>query len=179
MTIAQELQGFYIENNFAKDGGESEKTFALKFKLFTLNLPNSQFRKDVIHIHDIQHLLYKCDTTWKGESFIAGWEIATGLWKHMPIGFMSLWAMGFSFLNYPKEVYKGYKAGLKCKGIIDLKLSKTQLLNLSINELKQLIAKKKPTKMNVFQGSIFFLWVLISEVIFLFPFLLIITLLLS
>lgn len=97
----------------------------------------------------------------------------------MPIGFMSLWAMGFSLLNYPKEVLKGYKAGLKCKGIIDLKLSKTQLLNLSIDELKQLITKKKPTKMNVFQWCIFIFWILISEIIFLFPFLLIIVLLLS
>ena len=146
MTIALALQQFYTENNFAKDGGESEDTFELKFKLFTLKLPNSQFRKDVIHIHDIQHVLYNCDTTWKGESFIAGWEIATGLWKYLPIGFMSLWAMGFSLLNYPKEVLKGYKAGLQCKGIIDLKMTKQQLLSLSINELKEKIAKKKEFK---------------------------------
>ncbi len=174
MTIAQSLQNFYTENNFAKDGGESEKTFALKFKLFTLNLPNSQFRKDVIHIHDIQHILYNCDTTWKGESFIAGWEIGTKMWKHLPIGMMSLWAMGFSFLNYPKEVFKGYKAGLKCKGIIDLKLSKTELLHLSVDELKQLITKKNPIKMNGFQWVIFSFWILVSEIIFLFPFLLLI-----
>ena len=177
MTIALALQQFYTENNFAKDGGESEDTFELKFKLFTLKLPNSQFRKDVIHIHDIQHILYNCDTTWKGESFIAGWEIATGLWKHLPIGFMSLWAMGFSLLNYPKEVLKGYKAGLQCKGIIDLKMTKQQLLSLSINELKEKIAKKKPIKMNVFQWAIFVFWIVISKLIFLFPFFILIAIL--
>ncbi len=173
MTIAKALQQFYIDNNFAKDGGESEDTFELKFKFFTLKLPNSQFRKDVIHIHDIQHILYNCDTTWKGESFIAGWEIATGLWKHMPIGFMSLWAMGFSLLNYPKEILKGYKIGLQCKGIIDLKMSKNELLNLSIDELKEKITKKKPIKMSLFQWAIFVFWVVISELIFLAPLLLI------
>ena len=73
MTISQLLQQFYKENNFKDDGGENEDFFELKFKLFTLKLPNSQFRKDVIHIHDIQHVLYSCDTTWKGEAFIAGW----------------------------------------------------------------------------------------------------------
>ena len=104
MTISESLQEFYKDNNFPNDGGESKDFFELKFRLFTLKLPNSQFRKNVIHIHDIQHLIYNCDTSWKGEAFIAGWEIGTKMWKHFPIGFMSLWAMGFSILNYTKEV---------------------------------------------------------------------------
>lgn len=169
MIIAEALQQFYIENNFAKDGGESEDTFNLKFKLFTLKLPNSQFRKEVVHIHDIQHILYNCDTTWKGEAFIAGWEISTSLWKHFPIGFMSLWAMGFSLLNYPKEVYKGYKAGRKVTGIIDLQLNKQQLLALSVKELKEKIQKKNTAKMDVIQFTGFIFWAFISIIVFLFP----------
>jgi hypothetical protein len=169
MTIANALQQFYTKNGFAKDGGESENTFELKFKLFTLKLPNSQFRKDVIHIHDIQHIIYNCDTTWKGEAFIAGWEIATGFWKHFPIGYMSLWAMGFTLLNYPKEVYKGYKAGIKVTGIIDLPLNKHQLLALSIKELEEIIQKENTIEMNVIQSVFFTFWVLISIFIFLFP----------
>ncbi|PKH50372.1 hypothetical protein CXF68_06505 [Tenacibaculum sp. Bg11-29] len=169
MIIADALQQFYKENNFAKDGGESEGTFNLKFKLFTLKLPNSQFRKEVVHIHDIQHILYNCDTTWKGEAFIAGWEISTNLWKHFPIGFMSLWAMGFSLLNYPKEVYKGYKAGRKVTGIIDLQLNKQQLLALSVKELKEKIQKKNTAKMGVIQFTGFIFWAFISIIVFLFP----------
>ncbi|MGB0891086.1 MAG: hypothetical protein ACPGUU_01950 [Flavobacteriaceae bacterium] len=179
MTIAQALQQFYKENNFAEDGGLSEDTFELKFRLFSIKLPNSKFRKDVIHIHDIQHVLYNCDTTWKGESFIAGWEIATGFWKYFPIGFMSLWAMGFSFLNYPKEVFKGYKSGLQCKGIMDLKMPKKELLNIPVDELRKIISKNKPIKMNVFQWVVFILWILLSEIIFLFPLLMLTILILS
>lgn len=170
MIIADALQQFYKENNFAKDGGESEDTFNLKFKLFTLKLPNSQFRKKVVHIHDIQHILYNCDTTWKGEAFIAGWEISTGIWKHFPIGFMSLWAMGFSLLNYPKDVFKGYKAGINTIGIVDLKLSKQELLVLSIDHLKKKIQKKKNIKMDILQYLIFTFWILVSLIVFLFPF---------
>ena len=170
MTIAQSLQQFYKENNFKNDGGESDDFFELKFKLFTLKLPNSQFRKDVIHIHDIQHILYKCDTTWKGEAFIAGWEISTGFWKHLPVGFFSIWAMGFSLLTHPKEVLKGYKAGLNNKGIVDLKMSKEALLKLSIPKLKSLIKKDKTKKLNWFQ---FLFWAFVSVTTVLFPFLLI------
>jgi hypothetical protein len=166
MTISHLLKDFYIKNNFPKDGGESKDFFELKFKLFTLRLPNSQFRKKVIHIHDIQHVLYNCDTTWKGEAFIAGWEISTKMWKHFPIGIMSLWAMGFSLLNYPIEVYKGYKAGINNKGIIDLDIEKATLLNLTIPELKTIIQKEKTRKVNWFK---FLLWCFNSLLVLIFP----------
>ena len=172
MTFSQSLQTFYKDNNFATDGGESEDFFELKFQLFTLKLPNSQFRKDVIHIHDIQHILYNCDTTWKGEAFIAGWEIGTKMWKHFPIGLMSLWAMGFSLLNHPKEVLKGYKAGINSIGIIDLKMEKKALLSLSISELKSIIKKGKSQKLNWFS---FLFWCVFSEIVFLFPLLILIS----
>lgn len=176
MTLANSLKKFYLKNNFPLNGGAQEDWFYLKFKFFSLKLPNSQFRKDVIHIHDIQHLLYDCDTTWRGESFIAGWEIGTKMWKHLPIGIMSLWAMGFSLLNYPKEVYKGYKVGINSIGIIDLKINKEALLNMSIPELKETIKKDKTKKFNWFN---FLFWCFISELTFLFPFLILIAILIK
>ena len=173
MTISQSLQQFYKENNLKDDGGENDAFFELKFKLFTLKLPNSKFRKDLIHVHDIQHVLYNCDISWKGEAFIAGWEISTGLWKRLPVGIMSLWAMGFSLLNNPKQVLKGYKTGINAIGIIDLKKTKKELLNLSVQELKELITVKKTKKMNWFS---FLFWGMLSQLIFLFPFLFLIAL---
>lgn len=166
MTIQQALHEFRSANNLALDGGINDAYFKLKFALFTIKLPNFDFRKKVIDIHDIQHILYNCNTSWKGESFIAGWEISTKIWKHFPISFISLWAMGFSFLNYPKEVIKGYKAGLKCKGVIDLSISRSEILKLSVEDIRNLITKHKSTKFNYF---IFILWVVFSEIIFFFP----------
>lgn len=166
MTIQQELLQFRKANNLALDGGENDTTFSLIFNLFTLKLPNFKFRKKAIHIHDIQHLLYKCDTSWFGESFIAGWEIGTEIWKHFPIGFISLWATGFSLLNYPKQVLKGYKAGLQCKGIIDLQISKDKILKLTLKDIKHLITKKNPAKFN---WILFSFWCLLSLIVFLFP----------
>jgi hypothetical protein len=173
MTISKALQQFYKENNFNDDGGLSEDYFELKFNLFRLKLPNTQFRKDVIHIHDIQHILYNCDTSWKGEAFIAGWEISTGIGKHLPIGFFSLWAMGFSLFIYPKEVFKGYKVGLNTIGVIDLKIVKEALLKMSVSELTERIKKDKIQPLNWFQ---FLFWTFISAFVFLFPFLVLIAL---
>lgn len=173
MTISQSLQQFYKENNFKEDGGESEAFFELKFRYFTLKLPNTQHRKKVIYIHDIQHVLYNCDTTWKGEAFIAGWEIGTQLWKHLPIGLISLWAMGFCLLNYPKEVIKGYKAGINSIGVIDLKIEKETLLRMSVSELSKRIKKDKNRRIH---WGKFLFWGLISELVFLFPLLFLVAL---
>lgn len=166
VTIQQALQQFRKENSLALDGGINDSYFELKFKLFTLKLPNFDFRKKVIDIHDIQHIVYDQDTSWKGESFIAGWEIGSKIWKHFPIGFISLWAMGFSMLNYPKQVLLGYKAGIQCKGIIDLDIPRNELLKLSSQEIQQLITLNKSAKFNWVSFSF---WVISSLINFLFP----------
>ncbi len=166
MTISKELQQFYKENKLPEKGGEDNDWFYLHFKLFSLKLPNPAFRKKVIHIHDVQHVLYNCDTTWKGESFISGWEIATGMWKHFPIGLFSLSGMGIGLFLHPKEVYKGYKTGLQCKALIDLKIPKKELLNFSVSELKTIIKKENPVKVN---SLLFLFWCFISIIFNLFP----------
>lgn len=163
MLISKKLATFYDQNNLSENGGEKDTHFLLKFKLFSLKIPNSDFRKKVIHIHDVQHILYDKDVTWKGEAFIAGWEIATNMWKHFPIGLLSLWAMGFSVLIHFKEVLKGYKEGLLVTGIIDLNISKETILNYDINAFKTVITKAKPTKFNWF---LFVFWVTTSVLLF-------------
>ena len=175
MTIETSLKEFYKKNNFKTDGGEKDAYFSLKFKFFSIKLPNFSFRKKVIYIHDIQHIVHQKDTSWKGEAFIAGWEIGTKMWKHFPIGVLSLWAMGFSILNYPKEVLKGYKKGLKNRGILDLNLEKEVILSKTLEELKTTITYQNPKP---FYLLTFLFWCLVSLLIFLFPILLIITLLL-
>ena len=122
MKLDKLLAEFYKKNKIPSDGGVNKNTFEIKVFGIILTLPNPKFRKDVTHIHDIHHLLNKCNTTWKGEAFIAGWEISTGFWKYFPICIFSLWAMGYSIWTHPKTVLKGFKKGLNNIGVIDLSL---------------------------------------------------------
>lgn len=164
MVISKALHQFYIDNNLPTKGGKNDNWFYLHFKFFSIKLPNSNFRKKVIHVHDIQHILYNCDTSWKGEAFISGYEIASGMWKHLPIGFMSLWAMGFTFLNYPKEVLKGFKAGAKSKNLLDFNIDKSDLLKLTKTEVFEILAKK-----DNFSWFSFIFWSILSLIAFFFP----------
>ena len=98
-----------MENGIPEKGGVDKNTFKMDFFGIQPNLPNPQFRKNVIHIQDIQHLLNNCDTSWKGEGFIAGWKICAGIWKHFTICFFSIGAMGYSLWLFPRAVYECLK----------------------------------------------------------------------
>lgn len=176
MTLSKHLEEFYKKNNIPIYGGVNDSYFNFKVFGINLKLPNPKFRRDAIHIHDLQHVLNNCDTSWKGESFIAGWEISTGMWKHFPLGLLTLWAMGYGIWLYPKDIFLGYKKGLTNKGIIDLKISKQQFLEMELTELVSLTKKDKPKSSRFIQNLSFLFWVIISQFILLAPIILILLL---
>lgn len=173
MALAQLLQQFYTENNIPENGGINDNTFKMKVFFINVTLPNPKFRKEVTHIHDLQHILNNCDTSWKGEAYIAGWEISTGFWKHFPIAIFSLWAMGYSFWVHPKALFQGFKKGINNIGIIDLGISKDDFMAMELSELVKLTTKPNSTKMNSLHYISFYFWCVISQVILLLPLILI------
>ena len=173
MTVGELLNEFYEKNAIPQDGGGDDKTF--KFKVFgiTLTLPNPEFRRKVLHIHDIQHILNNCDTSWKGEGFIAGWEISTGMVKHFPLSFLSLWAMGYSLWIHPKAVFNGFRKGLNNIGVIELKINKSAFMRMSFEELQKVTKKDNYTEMGTLQFIEFIFWSVLSQMVLLFPLILI------
>lgn len=173
MTISKLLDKFYLDNGIPPNGGIEEDTFKMKVFFINFTLPNPKFRKKLTYIHDIQHILNNCDTSWKGEAFISGWEIGTGLWKRFPINLFIFWAFGYSLWIYPKSVYKGFKKGINSIGIIDLGFNKSEFMEMELDELIRITEKEKNIKIGIWQWLQFSLWIFISQVILLFPFVLI------
>lgn len=174
MTLDKLLAEFYAENGIPENGGIDGDTFEMHALGMNLTLPNPKFRKEVTHIHDIQHILNQCDTSWKGEAFIAGWEISTGFWKYFPVCVFSFWAMGYSFWLHPKAVFSGFRKGLNDVGVIDLNISKADFMKMEFEQLLKITRKEETTQMGAFQWMQFLFWVVISQVVFLFPLLLMI-----
>ena len=163
MTIERLLQDFYRENGLPKNGGDNQNTFRIKILGINFKLPNPKFRKDVIHVHDIEHVLNDCDVSWKGEGFISGWEISTGLWKHFPIGMLSLWAMGYSFWISPKSIFEGFIKGINNIGIIDLNISKEEFMQMEYEELIELTSRKNKKRIGSLECLQFMTWLLLSQ----------------
>jgi hypothetical protein len=173
MSIKQLLTNFYIQNGIPENGGEDNDTFIMKMFGLSVTLPNPEFRKKATYIHDLQHILNDQDTSWKGEGFIAGWEISTGMWKHFFLGLMSLWAMGYSFWLHPKAVFNGFKKGINNLGIIDLKISKEEFMVMEKDELIRLTSNTHHIQMGLLSWIQFLFWSFASQIIFLMPLLII------
>lgn len=171
-TLEDHLQEFYLREGIP-NGGIDNKYFSICFLGLNLKLPNVAYRKKNIHIHDLQHVLNQCDTSWKGESYIAGWELATGMWRYPVFGLVSLWTVGYCLWRYPKSIYKGFKKGLNMSGVIDLKMKRQELLAIDLETLQHKTTKTKENKISLLHKLQFSMWAVTGICIFILPFILI------
>ena len=82
--------------------------------------------------------------------------------------------MGYSIWIHPQDVLKGFKKGLNNVGVIDLKISKSKLMKIEYDNLIKMTTKEKTAEMGIIEWTKFLFWSLISQIIFLFPLILII-----
>ena len=169
MKLEELLNQFYLNNGLPLNGGIVKNTFNFKLGILNIPVPNPKFRKDVVHIHDIEHILNNCDTSHKGEAFIAGWEVGTRFYKYFPINIFVFLAFGYSLLMYPKTVFKGFTKGLNNIGIIDLGYSKGELMKMEFNQLVKITQKKHLTKLGFPQLCEFIFCTIISQIILFSP----------
>ena len=174
MTLREQLDNFYRTYNIPEEGGVNDKTFEVPLPFFTLILPNFSWRRKMLYIHDLEHILNNQDTSWQGEIFIATWEIATGFYRSFPVIVFPLWTMGWGFWTCPEIVFRAFRKGSTDKGIARLNLSQDELLEMDLNELQQLTLNRKQRSRLSFYVR-FIVYGLISQLVFLFPVILLIS----
>ena len=164
-TTGQAIQDFYDRHDFGEDGGVNEKYAWIKFGFISIPIPNAESRRNNVYIHDVSHIVTGHDTTWKGESAVSAWEVASGGWRNLYLPWLlTLWAMGLGVLFYPSSVLKSFRRGLTMNNALTCGLSKTEIYKLSILDLRQLLSNKPKSNKNPY------LWMLLSFLTFLTPF---------
>ena len=164
-TVGEAIQEFYSKNNLGENGGEKRRFSWIKFGFFSFPILNLNSRNKNVYLHDINHIITKNEATWKGESAVSAWEIASGGWGNIYIiWFLALWTMGLGVLIYPKTVLKSFKQGQTMNNALTCGLSKEELLRFSSDDLSKYVSNK--TKRN---SSPYF-WMVISFIVFALPF---------
>lgn len=164
-SVQEVIQEFYSKNNFGQDGGINEKYVWIKFGFFSIPIPNVESRSKNVYLHDIHHIVTQNDTTWKGESAVSAWEIASGGWGKLYIPWLlTLWAMGLGVLFYPKKVLQSFKKGLTMRNALTCGISQKEINSFTIPKLQQLLSNQPSSGKNPF------FWMFISFVVFLTPF---------
>ena len=167
-TIHELIQDFYTINKFDNDGGTKKKIVWIKFGFISFPLPNFESRKENVHFHDINHIITGFDTTWKGESSISAWEVASGGWKNNFIPWLlTLWAMGLGILFYSKTTVNSFNKGLTMCNSLCCGLHYAEINSLTETELRNRLSELKLKNRNLL------FWSIVSVIFFLAPFILI------
>jgi hypothetical protein len=165
ITIGQAIQDFYDKHDFGEDGGINEKYAWIKFGFISIPIPNADSRKNNVYLHDVSHIVTGNDTTWKGESAVSSWEIASGGWRELYLPWvLTLWAMGLGVIFYPANILKSFKEGLTMNNALTCGLSKIDIYKLSVFDFKEFISNKPKSKRNPYW------WMFIALLTFLTPF---------
>ncbi len=164
-TVRQSIQDFYNRHDFGEEGGVNEKYAWIKFGFFSIPLPNVAGRSQNIYLHDVSHIVTGNDTTWKGESAVSAWEVASGGWDKLYVPWLlTLWAMGLGVLFYPTTTLKSFKKGLTMRNALTCGLTKAEIFNYSVPGLQKFLSDKPSNDKNPI------LWMMISFMAFLTPF---------
>ena len=165
-TVGESIQDFYIKNDFGEDGGINEKFAWIKFGFISFPIPNFESRKNNVYLHDIHHIITGNNTSWKGESAVSAWEIASGGWGKLYIPWLlTLWAMGLGVLFHRKTTMVAFEKGLTMRNAITSGMTKTEISNLTVAELRQKVSNQSNRNENPI------IWTILSLVIFFLPFL--------
>ncbi len=167
LTIEQAIDEFYRKHNFGQDGGAKDKYAWIKFGFFSVPIPNTDSRKRNIFLHDVNHLIADYDTTWKGESAVGAWEVASGGWGNLFfLWFLTLWAMGLGVLIYPKHVLTAFRKGQTMLNAYSSRMPKSEISKLKIAQLRKKLSNQPKRTANPY------FWMLLSLLIFISPFVL-------
>ena len=169
MTLREQLDNFYIQYNIPPEGGVNDKTFVVPLPVFSLTLPNFPWRKKMLYVHDLEHILNKQNTSWQGEIFIASWEISTGFMKNFPVIVFPLWTMGWGLWVHPTTVLRAFRKGHADRGIARLPIQKEKLLDFDLTQLELLTLNKRSGRSPFFFYFKLAGWTFVSQLVFLSP----------
>lgn len=164
-TVREALTEYYRVHDFGENGIIKEKITWIKIGPISFPLPNSESRRNNVYLHDISHIVTENDTTLKGESSVSAWEVATGGWGNLYFPWLlSLGTMGFGALVYPGQTSEWFEKGRTMRNAFTSKLSKEELYNLTLEEIKIKFSNHPRNTKSPF------LWTVLSILVFLLPF---------
>ncbi len=180
-TLQQQLENFYQVNGYGEEGGINNDWIWLKFKYFSLPIPNIKGRRENVWRHDMLHILLDYDTSWKGETQVSGWVMGSGGWGKFYVGWLFAIAMfNVAVVFFPKSTFQSFIRGRNTLSPYLLGLKKEELYQSNIEQLKHDFGfNKVGFEATLTDKLLFAIGAILTIISFLLPFFIIITLFLK
>lgn len=137
LKVSKALEVFYANQNLdQKVTSHAVNYYPLGF--IKIPFPNLMARKELLYLHDLNHLLFGFNTSVSGEAQLAALELGSGFPKHCRIGYLySPFALLPGLLLCPLKVLNAFLKGRSLKNSCHLEWSKSRILNSSLLDIKK------------------------------------------
>ena len=132
------LPGFYKQYHLNDDGGQSSSYVKVEFtKKIFVYFPNFDARRKAVFKHDVHHIATGYTSTFKGETEISAWEIASGCRHYWVAWVLDMQAVMIGMLFNPPGVYKAFIKGRRTKNLYRDVFTNEQLMDMSLSVIKE------------------------------------------
>ncbi len=141
MKTRDALVGYLIDRGLVREGARWEDCYAK----FWIALP--VFGRNVLFfptlgkwgagpLHDVNHMLSGCDTSWRGELEIAAWELASGgCGWHLLYWIDRISFFAFGLVVAPRPALRGFRRGRAQRNVY--RLPKRRVLEMEIDDVRR------------------------------------------
>lgn len=137
-TPRELLPVFYKQYNLGNDGGDSSAYVRVEFtQKIVLYFPNFDARRKAVLKHDIHHLATGYTSTFKGETEISAWELASGCTHYWVAIVLDLHAMMIGMLFNPAGVYGAFIKGRHTRNLYQDDFTDEQLMDMPLGVIKE------------------------------------------
>ncbi len=139
LKISEALKVFHGQERLGDEAYKQPVNYA-NFVVVKVPYPNLKQRRELVHLHDINHILTGYDTSWVGEGEVAAWELASGFPGRAWVGYLyAPFSLVIGFFFGPSRIVRAFRRGLREKNSCHAPLSKEELFNSTVGELKKVL----------------------------------------
>jgi hypothetical protein len=162
------LPAFYKQYNLGNDGGDDRPYVKVEFtpKIFVY-FPNFDARRKAVFKHDIHHIATGYPSTFKGETEISAWELASGCRHYRVAVVLDLHAMMIGMLYNPAGVYRAFIKGRHTRNLYRDDFTDARLMDMPLAAIKEHLLLSNYTagqKGSLADWLLFLGWLLIGTV---------------
>jgi hypothetical protein len=132
------LPGFYKQYQLDDDGGQSSSYVRIELtKKILLYFPNFDARRKAVFKHDVHHIATGYTSTFKGETEISAWEIASGCRHYWVAWVLDMHAVMIGMLFNPAGVYRAFVKGRRTKNLYSDIFTDEQLMDMPVSVIRE------------------------------------------
>ena len=145
MTLGEARTLLFERGGFAPDGGYNDRWVRMKLGPVPIGFPNIENRRRAVRFHDLHHVLTEYPTTWRGETEIGAWEVATGLRRYWSGWLLDLLGFALGLIINPRGVYRAFLRGRRSANLYGLEWDE-EILAKRVGEVRRSLRLDRPTE---------------------------------